>query len=99
MKFCVKCGAYIFEEAEICPKCGVRQPAFKTSGNRNRITAALLAMFLGGFGVHKFYLGRSGQGVVYLLFCWTFLPAIIGFLEGITYLSMSEQAFSEKYNK
>lgn len=39
--------------------------------------AILLALFLGGIGAHKFYLGQSGLGVLYLLFCWTFIPSII----------------------
>ena len=65
--------------------------------DRNRVTAGLLAILLGGLGVHKFYLGQSGQGVLYLLFCWTFIPALIGFIEGIMYLSMSEAEFQNKY--
>ena len=39
--------------------------------------AVLLAVFLGGVGAHKFYLGQSGLGVLYLVFCWTFIPSII----------------------
>ena len=65
---------------------------------RNKTTAALLAIFLGDLGIHKFYLGRNGEGVLYLLFCWTFIPAIIGFLEGIVLLSMDEKVFNERYN-
>lgn len=68
-----------------------------TPNGRSKLAAALFAIFLGGIGVHKFYLGRAGQGVLYLLFCWTFIPAIVGFLEGIVYLSMSDQAFAQKY--
>jgi len=41
----------------------------------------LLALFLGGFGFHKFYLGQPGLGVLYLLFCWTFIPSIISVVE------------------
>lgn len=65
--------------------------------DKNRVTAGLLAILLGGLGIHKFYLGQSGQGVLYLLFCWTFIPALIGFIEGIMYLSMSEAEFQNKY--
>lgn len=54
-------------------------------------------MFLGSIGIHKFYLGRVGWGIVYLLFCWTFIPAIIGFIEGIVLLVMSENDFNKKY--
>ena len=64
---------------------------------RNRVAAALFAIFLGGLGVHKFYLGKVGQGILYLVFCWTFIPAVIGFIEGLVYLTMSDQAFEAKY--
>ena len=66
---------------------------------KDKVTAALLSIFLGGAGIHKFYLGQTGIGILYLLFCWTFIPAIIGFLEGIMLLSMSEEAFNKKYNE
>jgi hypothetical protein len=53
-KFCSECGSAIKVRAEVCPKCGVRQ----TSPNsKNKVSAALLAFFLGGIGGHKFYLG------------------------------------------
>ena len=94
-KFCRECGAPIRANAEICPKCGVRQ--FGGPAGKSKVTAGLLAIFLGGFGIHKFYLGHPGQGILYLLFCWMFIPAIVGFIEGIIYLSMSDQAFAEKY--
>lgn len=66
---------------------------------KDRLTAGVLALVLGGLGVHKFYLGRTGQGILYLLFFWTFIPAIIGFIEGILYLVMEQSAFDAKYNK
>jgi TM2 domain-containing membrane protein YozV/ribosomal protein L40E len=103
-KFCSECGAVIKAKAEICPKCGVRQMApFVNSlgavapNGKSKLAAALFALFLGGIGIHKFYLGRVGQGILYLLFCWTFIPAVIGFIEGIVLLVMSEQDFNAKY--
>jgi TM2 domain-containing membrane protein YozV/ribosomal protein L40E len=102
-KYCSECGAVIRAKAEICPKCGVRQfppPGTVTAATpdgKSRLAAALLALFLGGFGIHKFYLGRIGWGIVYLLFCWTFIPAIIGFIEGILLLVMSEGDFTRRY--
>ena len=51
---------------------------------KNKTVAGLLAFFLGGFGVHKFYLGNP-NGIFYLLFCWTFIPAIIALIEAIKY--------------
>ena len=66
--------------------------------NRNRGTAAVLALFLGGLGIHKFYLGQTVVGVLYLCLCWTFLPAIAGFFEGIGLLLSTDHAFDIKYN-
>lgn len=104
-KFCSECGSAIKAKAEICPKCGVRQsgssgnPLGNTTANgRNRMVAALLAFFLGGIGGQKFYLGKTTQGVLCLLFFWTFIPAILGFIEFILLLLMNDEAFAQKYN-
>ena len=106
-KFCSECGGIIKLKAEICPKCGVRQvgqPATINLGpvaanGKSRIAAALFAIFLGGFGAHKFYLGQVGMGILYLLFCWTFIPAIIAFIEFILLLTMSDETFNQKYGQ
>ena len=47
----------------------------------------LLAILCGGFGIHKFYEGKIGMGFLYLIFCWTFIPAIISLIEGIQALT------------
>mgnify|MGYP005675320639 CR=1 FL=1 len=44
-------------------------------------TGVLLALFVGGFGIHKFWLSEIVPGVLYLLFCWTFIPSIIALIE------------------
>jgi TM2 domain-containing membrane protein YozV/DNA-directed RNA polymerase subunit RPC12/RpoP len=93
-KFCHHCGAQIAKLAELCPKCGVRQPVIPglsydpnvAPNGKNRTTAALFALFLGGLGIHKFYLGEPWWGVLYLVFCWTFIPAIIALIDGIILL-------------
>lgn len=95
MAFCKECGEIINEKAEICVKCGVRQKQeIIIPGGKSRITAALLAFFLGGIGVHKFYMGKTVMGILYLLFCWTFIPAIIAFVEFIILLTESDEAFA-----
>jgi TM2 domain-containing membrane protein YozV len=103
-KYCQECGSLILAKAEICPKCGVRQAVSQTvsqtvtsPSGRNRLAAALFALFLGGFGVHKFYLGKVGMGIFYLLFCWTFIPLIASLIEGIVYLTMTDGDFAAKY--
>lgn len=64
---------------------------------KSKTTAAILAIFLGGLGIHKFYLGKGVQGLLYLLFSWTFIPAMIALIEGIMYLTMDDRAFQRKY--
>lgn len=49
----------------------------------NKVVYLLLAFFLGGLGVHKFYAGKTGMGILYLLFCWTGIPSIIAIIEVI----------------
>lgn len=98
-KFCRECGKVISAQAEICPLCGVRQ--FHSPGNSaisgRRLAAALFAIFLGSFGAHKFYLGKVGQGILYLAFFWTAIPGIVGLVEGILFLAMSEEEFNARY--
>ena len=62
-----------------------------------RITYALFAILLGGIGVHKFYVKEHGWGIIYLLFCWTYIPVILGIIEGIIALSSTDKEFCEKY--
>jgi len=78
----------------------------QTGSEKNKIVAALLAFFLGIFGVHKFYLGYTTAGII-MLICgtvgWIFLaipPLIVGviaFIEFIIYLVKSDQKFYEEY--
>jgi TM2 domain-containing membrane protein YozV len=65
---------------------------------KDKTTAGILALLLGGLGIHKFYLGKGLQGLLYLIFCWTFIPAIVALIEGIMYLTMSQAEFDRKYN-
>ncbi len=97
-KCCSDCRKLIKSQAEICPHCGCRQMPPPMASGRNRLAAALFAFFLGGFGAHKFYLGKIWVGVIYLLFSWTFIPTIIAFIEGILLLIMSDSDFQKKYS-
>lgn len=40
-----------------------------------------LCLFLGGVGIHKFYAGKWGQGLLYVVFCWTYIPAVIALID------------------
>jgi NhaP-type Na+/H+ or K+/H+ antiporter len=48
---------------------------------RDEFVGILLALFLGGFGIHHFYLRRTALGVIYLCLFWTPIPWILGFIE------------------
>ncbi len=52
------------------------------NAKRKEVTAGvLLALFLGGVGAHKFYMGQPVMGVVYILFFWTFIPLVVSLVE------------------
>lgn len=85
-KFCSSCGSIIKKEAEICPRCGVRQMPAPNSLMNNQgsdwLTTLLLCFFLGFLGVHRFYSGSTAIGVVQLLTLggcgiWTFIDFIL----------------------
>lgn len=107
MPFCQNCGNEVKENQAVCLKCGVAIPANKSAGSiasdlangtHNKYVAAVLAFLLGGFGIHKFYLGQIGLGIVYILFSWTFIPMIVSLVEAVLYLSMSDADFANKYH-
>ncbi len=88
--FCKGCGKDI-GDAQYCPNCGQRADApvryeyqSQTDGVKvNKIAYGLLAIFLGGLGIHRFYSRKFLSGIFYLLFCWTTIPGILGLIEGI----------------
>lgn len=65
---------------------------------KQKFVAALFAFFLGGIGIHKFYLGHNFAGILYLLFSWTFIPSILAIFDFLGLILMSENAFNAKYN-
>lgn len=66
---------------------------------RNKKTALILSIpIIGCFGVHKFYLGENGNGILFLLFSWTIIPAIASLFNFISILTMTEEKFDTKYN-
>ena len=66
---------------------------------QTKLIQSALAIFLGSFGAHKFYQGKTIQGVIYFLLSWTLLPGLIGTLEGIRYLFMPVEDFYTQYVK
>ncbi|OGI35942.1 MAG: hypothetical protein A2259_00760, partial [Candidatus Moranbacteria bacterium RIFOXYA2_FULL_43_15] len=99
-KKCQFCGEEIMAEAKKCKHCGewLEEGHQLVKNSKSKVVAFLLAWILGGLGAHKFYLGKSGQGILYLIFCWTFIPSFIAFFEGIIYLTKSDADFAKLYS-
>ncbi len=64
---------------------------------KSKLAAALFGFFLGSFGAHRFYLGQTGWGILFLVFCWTAIPGVVGIIEAIMLLVMSDEDFNRKY--
>lgn len=64
---------------------------------RNKNIAGLLALFFGALGIHRFYLGQTGLGILYI-FLFVLSP-IIAFIDAIVFFSMDKENFNIKYNK
>lgn len=89
---CAECGKEVSETARQCPNCGYS--SFSYGGSKSKGLAIFLAFFFGGLGIHKFYLGKPGLGILYFLFCWTFIPLILSVIEAIIMLFRDERKFS-----
>ena len=65
---------------------------------KDKNTAAILALFMGTIGVHKFYLGRIGAGILYLIFSLTFIPTVLGLIDFFVLALMDQDEFNRRYN-
>ena len=69
-------------------------PTALSGSPKSRTSAAGLALCLGGLGIHFFYLEAWGWGLLSIIFCWTYIPALISFVFAIRWFSMSDKEFS-----
>lgn len=92
--YCPNCGTDV-GDSNFCPKCGTKvsidgtvpvtgAPSPVVGGKTvDKLAFSLLALLLGTFGIHRFYAGRVFSGIMYILFCWTGIPSILGIIEFI----------------
>ncbi|MEC4184392.1 TM2 domain-containing protein [Adlercreutzia sp. R21] len=80
-------------------------PSTAISGQKSKVVAGLLAIFLGSLGVHKFYLGYTQAGIIMLAISLIgslvaigpLAMAVVALIEGILYLTKSDQDFYQIY--
>lgn len=96
--FCYKCGKEIDDEAIVCPHCGCAtknynprvknvapaQPREEGVSSKSRLVALLLCIFLGIFGAHRFYIGKTGTAVLWM---FTAGCAYVGWIVDIIFIA------------
>ena len=96
--YCQNCGRPTMPGATACTNCGVFLANVQSSfQQKSKLAAGLLGIFLGGLGIHNFYLGNTNSGLVQLLVCLiagvvtcgiaSIAMQIWGFIEGILILT------------
>ena len=95
--FCSKCGKQVDANVAFCPSCGT--PTGASAGGatavpaagelKSKMAAGLLGIFLGGWGIHRFYLGYTTIGIIQIVVTLITLGVggIWGFIEGIMILT------------
>ncbi|WP_394203228.1 NINE protein [Shewanella waksmanii] len=102
---CPSCLEQIPVDARVCDHCASVQGLEALAGVdpsirlKSRKLAILFSILLGGLGLHKFYLGQHLKGTLYLLFCWTLVPMVIGWLDAIKTIKMGPFGFAQRYNR
>lgn len=97
-RFCSNCGAYLGgTDIYGTPISDVPVSSDPGVGTKrvHKIAYALLALFLGCFGVHRFYAGRVLSGVVYIVFFWTGVPYVLSIVEGV--LALTRESDGSEY--
>lgn len=93
-----QCNSYPQIYSQSCQPdfVSAQHATMETKQGKSKAIAGILGIVLGGFGAHQFYLGNIGKGIGYVLLCWTYIPGLIGLIEGILILSQSEEEFAKK---
>jgi TM2 domain-containing membrane protein YozV len=114
-RYCTKCGAQNDDTAQYCATCQAPLPAggyqpmqsvnqgqmtdWKVLGADKKLVAGICGILLGGFGVHKFILGYTTEGIIQIVITFVTCGAgsIVGLVEGIIYLTKSDEDFVRTY--
>ena len=114
-KYCTKCGSQNDDISQYCATCQAPLPNtgyqpmqgvnpgpmtdWKTLGADKKLVAGICGILLGGFGVHKFLLGYTTEGIIQIVITFVTCGAgsIVGLIEGIIYLTKSDEDFVRTY--
>lgn len=77
------------------------EPNTAPTRGKEKVVAGILGILLGGLGVHHFYLGSTMAGVIELIatFVTCGVAALVGLVEGVLLLVMSDEEFNQRYNR
>jgi TM2 domain-containing membrane protein YozV/Tfp pilus assembly protein PilE len=91
-RYCRQCGQLIKVDAKTCAGCGA-----KVGKQLSKAVLLLITFFTGGIGGHKFYVGKTMQGILYLVFFWTSVPGFIALIEFVIFAFTKENDLQDKY--
>jgi TM2 domain-containing membrane protein YozV/RNA polymerase subunit RPABC4/transcription elongation factor Spt4 len=88
VNYCPNCGQPTAPDAIQCPGCGAPLAPAPMQGGKSKIAAGLLGIFLGAFGIHRFYLGYTTIGIIQIIVTLVTcgVGSLWGFVEGILIL-------------
>ena len=107
-QYCISCQAALTPVSGYQPMQSVNQGSgamtdWKAMGADKKVLAGVLGIVVGAFGIHKFVLGYTTEGVIMLLITvlscgiLAIIPSVIGIVEGIIYLTKSDEEFVRTY--
>ncbi|MCI5918024.1 MAG: NINE protein [Roseburia sp.] len=87
--FCPQCGQPTPPNSVVCLNCGVSLQNYGMQPQKSKMAAGLLGIFLGGWGIHNFYLGNTTRGIIQIIVTIVTcgIGAIWGLVEGIMILT------------
>lgn len=85
-----------WQERQDKQKAAIAKHREELENSKDYRIAAVLAILLGWIGAHKFYIGKYTSGVVYAIFCWAWIPGILGIITGLKWLSKGQDKFIDE---
>ncbi|WP_256261121.1 TM2 domain-containing protein [Shewanella sp. NIFS-20-20] len=102
-QLCSQCGATIAHCDLVCHQCQCDFSLDALAGvdpsvrPKSQQLTAWFSLLLGGIGAHRFYLGQPLKGSLYLAFCWTLIPSLVGCVDAFKTITMDPVQFKLKY--